>query len=243
MSSRHSSPPRLALVGDRSPHVRAHSRIPSLLESLARRDGLAVDPYWVPTEDAGTPGALEGFDAVWLVPSDPYRSTDGALAAVRVARERAIPFLGTCAGFQHAMLEYARNVCGLSGVDHAEVNPDAEDPLIVPLACSLVGHEGAVNVSPGTLAERVLGVERTVERYRCSYGLSASHLDVLRAGGMRFSGVDDAGEVRVAELPGHPFFLLTLFQPELAGDGTSPHPIVRALVAAATEATATATAG
>ncbi|MDH6137824.1 CTP synthase (UTP-ammonia lyase) [Kitasatospora sp. MAA4] len=226
---------RVALVGDRSPSVRAHARIPGLLDALVRRDQLVLDAYWIPTQDVESADVLAGFDAVWLVPGSPYRSEAGAITAVRTARERGIPFLGTCAGFQHAVLEFARDVCGLSGVNHAENQPDADDLLIVPLACSLVGHEGVVNVESGSLAERVLGAERTVERYHCSYGTSPEYLDVLRAHGLRFSGLDEAGEVRIAELADHPFFLATLFQPELAGDGTRPHPIIRALASAAVE--------
>jgi CTP synthase (UTP-ammonia lyase) len=226
--------PRVALVGDRSPNVRAHTRIPALLTALAERDRLALDAYWIPTEDAAEE-TLAGFDAIWLVPGSPYRSEAGALAAARTARVRGIPFLGTCGGFQHALLEYARNACGLTSVGHAENGSGAGDPLIVPLACSLVGHEGTIRVMAGTLAEDTLGAERTVERYHCSYGLSPAFLDVLREHGLRFSGVDENGEVRIAELPGHPFFLATLFQPELAGDGSRAHPIIRALAAAATE--------
>lgn len=224
---------RVALVGDRSPSVRAHTRIPVLLEALAQGDQLVLDAYWVPTQDAEATDALHGFDAIWLLPGSPYHSEAGAIAAARTAREQGIPFLGTCGGFQHALLEFARNVCGLTGVQHAENRPEAEDPLIVALACSLVGHEGAVNVEAGSLAERVLGAERTIERYHCSYGTNGAYLKVLRAHGLRFSGIDDAGDVRIAELPEHPFFLATLFQPELAGDGTRPHPIIRALAAAA----------
>jgi CTP synthase (UTP-ammonia lyase) len=224
--------PRLALVGDRSPNVRAHTRIPRLLDALAEHDRLPLDAYWIPSEEAAD--ALDGFDAVWLVPGSPYRSEAGAIAAARTARERGIPFLGTCGGFQHALLEYARNVCGLTGVRHAENRADeGDDLLIVPLSCSLVGHEGAVRVTPGSLAERALGASRTMERYHCSYGLSPNFLDVLRAHGLRFTGTDESGEVRIAELPDHPFFLVTLFQPELGGDGTRAHPIIKAFAAAA----------
>lgn len=227
--------PRIALVGDRSPNVRAHRRIPSLLTSLATRERLVLDAYWTSTEDAFN---LDGFDAIWLVPGSPYRSVSGALAAVHTARTRGIPFLGTCGGFQHALLEYARNVCRLSSASHEEYEnasgePPAGESLIVPLACSLVGHEGVVRVAAGSLASAALGAERTVERYHCSYGLSPVFVDVLRSGGLRFSGSDENGEVRIAELPGHPFFLATLFQPELAGDGTRVHPIVTAFAAAA----------
>jgi CTP synthase (UTP-ammonia lyase) len=86
----------------------------------------------------------------------------------------------------------------------------------------------------GSLAERILGVGRTIERYHCSFGLNPSYLDILVVHGLQFTGHDDDGQVRIAELPGHPFFFATLFQPELYGDGTRPHPIVRALGAAAT---------
>lgn len=228
---------RVALVGDRSPHVKSHVRIPLLLNALAERDGLVLDAYWIPSGDAEAPGAVKGFDAVWLLPGSPYASEAGALAAIRTAREDGIPFLGTCAGFQHALLEFARNVCGLSAAAHAENDPaaDGDDLLIAPLACSLVGHEGAVRVTPGSLAESVLGAERTTERYHCNYGPDGRHLDTLRAHGLRFTGEDEEGRFRIAELPGHPFFLATLFQPELAGDGSRPHPIVRALARAAAE--------
>jgi CTP synthase (UTP-ammonia lyase) len=230
------APARLALVGDRSPAVRAHTRVPVLLDALARRERLVLDAYWIPTEDAEQPGALHGFDAVWVVPGSPYRSEAGALAAVRTAREQGIPFLGTCGGFQYALIEFARNVCGLGRVEHAESHPDADDPLIVPLSCSLVGHEDVVTLVPGSLAERVIGVDRVAARYHCAYGLGPAHLEALSAHGLRFTGHDESGEVRVAELPGHPFFLATLFQPELAGDGTEPHPVVRAFAAAAVAA-------
>ncbi|MCX5582165.1 CTP synthase C-terminal region-related (seleno)protein [Streptomyces erythrochromogenes] len=226
---------RIALVGDRSAHVKSHTRIPLLLDALAARDGLVLDAYWIPTGDAAAEaaGTLDRFDAVWVLPGSPYASEAGALAAIRVAREQGIPFLGTCGGFQHTLLEYARAVCGLADVAHAENDPGARDLLIAPLACSLVGHEGVVRAEPGSLAEAALGAERSTERYHCNYGPDPRHLPVLTAHGLRLSGHDEDGQVRIAELPGHPFFLATLFQPELHGDGTRPHPIIRALAVAA----------
>jgi CTP synthase (UTP-ammonia lyase) len=217
--------PTVALVGDRSPSVRAHARIPQLIDALRRRDGVVLDPFWIPTEEAAV--ALDGFDGIWIVPGSPYRSADGAIAAARTARERRIPFLGTCGGFQHAALMLARDLCGLDGAAHAEYGPEGE-LVIVALECSLVGHEGAIRYEPGTLMQRIMGVERSVERYHCSYGLDSAYVQALADRGVRFSGHDDAGDVRALELPGHPFFLGTLFQPELAGDGSRAHPVVRA---------------
>jgi CTP synthase (UTP-ammonia lyase) len=238
---------RVALVGDRSANVRAHLCIPKVFEALRERDGLALDAYWIPTPEAEARD-LAGFDAIWVVPGSPYASEAGAVAAVQAAREGRIPFLGTCGGFQHALLEYARNVCGLANAQHAEnisapagtapagaapTGADGAELIITQLACSLVGHEDAVMVAPGTLAASIIGPGRRVERYFCAYGLNAAYLDVLAAAGLRFSGFDDSGQVRIVEIPGHPFFLGTLFQPEQYGDGARPHPLIRAFASAA----------
>ncbi|MEV6930085.1 hypothetical protein AB0M46_37145 [Dactylosporangium sp. NPDC051485] len=229
---------RVALVGDRSAHVRSHTRVPGLIDVLRERYGLGLDAYWIPTEEVSAT-SVDAFDGVWLLPGSPYRDEAGALAAARAAREHRLAFLGTCGGFQHLLLEFARNVCGLTGAAHAESDPGGRDPLIVALACSLVGHEGAVNLARGSLAERIFGVERALERYHCGYGLEHAYLPVLEAHGLRFTGHDDDGEVRVAELDGHPFMLGTLFQPELAGDGTRCHPVIRAFAEAAVAVGAT----
>jgi CTP synthase (UTP-ammonia lyase) len=225
---------KIVLVGDRSPHVRAHARIPAVLESLRQHEGYALDAYWLGTRDVAA-NPVDRFDGVWLLPGSPYRSEDGALRAVQTAREAGIPFLGTCAGLQHALLEFARNVCGLGAASHAESTPDGDQPVIVPLSCSLVGHEGAVTVAPDSVAGRALGAGRTVERYHCAYGLNPDYLEVLRAYGMRFTGHDDDGDVRIAELGGHPFFLATLFQPELADQDARCHPIIRTFATAAAD--------
>ncbi|MEV4441724.1 hypothetical protein AB0K09_22475 [Streptomyces sp. NPDC049577] len=226
---------RIALVGDRSDAVRSHTRIPGLLEAMRVRDGLDLDAYWIPTEDAGA--GMDGFDAVWVLPGSPYRSETAVLEAIRAAREGGIPFLGTCGGFQHALLEFARNVCGVTRAGHAENDPGVaeEDAVVVPLACSLVGHEGTVKVVRGSRAARLLGAERTQARYHCNYGPHPRHLGVLREHGLTFTGTDESGDVRIAELPGHPFFLAALFQPELDGDGTRAHPLITGLATAAVD--------
>jgi len=221
----------IALVGNRSQSVRAHARIPLLVEALRRRDGLVVEPYWMPSEDAEDPAALGGFDGIWVVPGSPYTSAEGAITAARVARESGVPFLGTCGGFQHAVLMLARDLCDIPAAAHEEYGPDGT-LVIVALECSLAGHEGGIVFTPGSLMERIMGVERSVERYHCAYGLDPAYVDVLTARGVRFSAHDALGDVRALELPDHPFFLGTLFQPELAGDGSRAHPVVRAFASA-----------
>lgn len=225
-------PPRLALVGDRStnaadgtPAVRAHGRIPTILTALsADRD--PIEPYWLHSTSITGPDDLAGFDGVWVIPGSPYEHTDGVLTAITAARTGGIPFLGTCGGFQHMLIEFAREVCGLTNVDHAELHPDAAECLIVPLECSLLGEEAPVAVVPGTRAAAAMGAGISTERYFCRYGLDRAYLDRLLAHGLVVSGHDAQGDVRIAELPGDTFFLGSLFQPELASDASWVHPLL-----------------
>jgi CTP synthase (UTP-ammonia lyase) len=176
---------------------------------------------------------LAQFDGIWVVPGSPYADRDGALAAIRTARTGPVPFLGTCGGFQHAVLEYARSVLGLD-VDHAE-DPSgaAAGPIIVPLACSLRGEQAEIEALPGTRAAGILGTAPRTERYFCGYGLDEGFRAALAGAGLVLSAVDGLGAVRMLELPGHPFYLASLFQPELADDDPDAHPLIRAFVAAA----------
>jgi CTP synthase (UTP-ammonia lyase) len=221
-------PPRIALVGDRSGSVQAHAKIPVLMDAMAGPAGPTIEVYWLRSTAIGGPGDVAGFDGVWVIPGSPYQNTDGVLAAIRAARTSGIPLLGTCGGFQHMLLEFARHVCGLTAVDNAEQNPDAAEPLIVALECSLLGEESGVVITPGTVAAGAMGPGPTTERYFCRYGLNADYVEVLQRHGLVFSGRDASGEVRVAELPEHPFFVASLFQPELSSDATWVHPLITA---------------
>jgi CTP synthase (UTP-ammonia lyase) len=228
-------PPRMALVGDRSLDVQAHARIPGIVDFVNASSGDPIEVYWLHSSSVSQPSDITGFDGVWVVPGSPYENMDGVLAAIEGARSWRIPFLGTCGGFQHLLLEFARNVCGLSGVAHAEVAPDAEQPLITPLDCSLLGEEATVVVAPGTKAAEAMGAGPVTERYFCRFGLNLDYLQVLVANGLVFSGRDDRGDPRIAELPGHPFFVGSLFQPELSSGPGWAHPLIVAFAAAVRE--------
>src|SRR5581483_2586911 len=136
---------RIALVGDYDPSVTAHQAIPLAIELAARHHGCSVNGEWVHTSKiSDAEKMLPEYNGIWCVPASPYANTQGALEAIRAARERGIPFLGTCGGFQHAALEYARNVQGWTDADHAELNPNAPVALIAPLRCSLVEKEAEI---------------------------------------------------------------------------------------------------
>jgi CTP synthase (UTP-ammonia lyase) len=142
---------RVGLVGDYNPEVKAHVAIPKALALASAAEGSAVEADWVETRSLDGPAGerLARFDALWCVPASPYANAEGALGAIRFARERGVPFLGTCGGFQHAAIEYARNVLGRAEADHAETSPGAAVPLIAPLACALVGARGRVHFAAG----------------------------------------------------------------------------------------------
>jgi len=90
-----------------------------------------------------------------------------------------------------------------------------------------------VTIRPGTLAAALYGVESAEEDFFCSYGVNPAWADRLAAGGLRVSGTGDAGEMRIVELPGHPFFVPTLFLPQARSSAESPHPVLRGFAAAA----------
>lgn len=225
-------PPRIALVGDRSDSVQAHSRIPVVLAALRSPGVDPIEPYWLASAAIESAADVAGFDGVWVVPGSPYESMEGVLTAIRTAREAGIPLLGTCGGFQHILLEFARDVCGLTGAAHAEIEPGAERLLLVPLACKLFGEEAEVVIADGTAAARAMGAGPTTERYFCRFGLDRSYEPTLESRGLVISGRDLDGEARVVELPGHPFLVGTLFQPELSSDATWVHPLIVAFCAA-----------
>jgi CTP synthase (UTP-ammonia lyase) len=164
------------------------------------------------------------------VPASPYANTDGALAAIRVARERGVPFLGTCGGFQHALLDYAGAVWTVAAPAHAELDPAAADPVIAPLTCGLVEQTGAIRFEPGTRLRAIYGSDDAVEGYHCNYGLNPSYAARLDLGPLRVAARDLAGDVRAVELDGHPFFVATLYQPERSGLAGRRHPLIAAFV-------------
>lgn len=227
----------LALVGERDERIVAHRAIEAALPLVARSLGVAIAHRWLPTDTITDAAALRGLHGVWCVPGSPYASMEGALLAIRHARARGLPFLGTCGGFQHAVVEWARHVLGWADAEHAETAPDAALPVITLLACSLVEAGETVRLVSGSRIAQAYGSTQASEGYHCRYGLNPAFRAELLKGPLIACAFDATGEVRAIEHTDHPFFVATLFQPERAAlRGEAPPPVLafaRAALAAA----------
>ena len=226
----------IALVGDYTAESVAHRAIPPAIELAGQAEHQPVTWTWVPTATIlDAPRDLARFAAVWVVPASPYVSMAGALAAIRWARETQRPIFGSCGGFQHMLIEFARSQAGLAAADTAEANPDGTEPVVTALACSLVEQTGPLRFAPGSRVRAIYGCDTSIEGYHCRYGLNAAYRAALEKAGLQFTAFDENGEPRAAELPEsvHPFFIGTLFQPERAALRGEAPLLTRALVRAA----------
>ncbi|MDU8546028.1 MULTISPECIES: CTP synthase [Pseudomonas syringae group] len=227
---------QIGLVGDFNADVPAHQAIPLALAMAAETVHVPVSFEWLPTPQIGSGARLGEFGGLWCVPASPYLDMQGALTAIRFARERLIPFLGTCGGFQHALVEYARNQLGWADAEHGETAPQAANVIIEPLSCSLVESVAAIHLQPDTLIAQAYGTLNIEERYHCRYGLRRELEPALFGDALKVSGRGPEGEVRSIELQGHPFFVATLFQPERAALQGKVSPVVAAFVRACSQA-------
>ena len=222
---------KIAIVGDFDASVLAHRAIPLALGIAGTELGITGLQFdWKHTSKIGD---LGGYQGVWCAPASPYADEAAALGAIRWARESGVPFLGTCGGFQHAVLEFARNVLGLENAEHSETGSGGDCQVISRLSCSLVEVEGQVIAVAGTRFAEMHGMEERAFGYHCNFGLNPKYESLLESAGLRVGARDEAGEVRAMELDGHPFFMGTLFQPEraaLQGEGSA---LVREFVLAA----------
>jgi CTP synthase len=224
---------RIALVGDYSVAITAHRAINESMGLLSSRQ--SIDAQWLHTSHLRTRDdqALASFHGVWCAPGSPYASTEGALWAIEWARVRNIPFLGTCGGFQHAVLEFVRHVLGRDQAAHAELEPGAAFPLIAPLACALVEKfERILPTGRGRFAQWY-GTSPRTEGFHCSFGLNPDYEALLENSGLEIVARGEQGEVRAVELAGHSFFVGTLFQPERSALRGELHPLIAAFLQAA----------
>ncbi len=223
---------RIALLGDFDAAITAHQAIPLALALAANKLMLKIDFDWIDSDRLDL-ALLRNYHALWCVPNSPYRDRDAVLTAITYARENNLAYLGTCAGFQHAALEFARSALGYADADSLEDNPDTTMPLLAPMLCRLSDESDAINLTGGSIAHSIYQQERIVEEYNCGFSLNTEYLSLFNNSAMRFSGFDDAGGPRILEIPAQRFFLASAFQPERSAFREESHPLITAFVQAA----------
>lgn len=219
----------IALLGEFNPTYKTHIATNAAIEHSRAALGVDVEGIWVATQDIDIP-LPSHFSGIWVAPGSPYRNMHKTLQAIQYAREQHVPCLGTCGGFQHMVLEYARNTLHFQDAQHAEYDPYASNLFISKLACSLVGREMKLDFVEGSMVAQIYGSLSAIEEYYCNFGVNPDKLGLLKGGPLRITGSDAEGEVRVIELPGHPFFVGTLFVPQARSTPDQPHPLVNAFL-------------
>lgn len=225
----------IAVLGECTPSYRPHQATDAAIEHSKTFLGATdIATEWISTQ-ALDEKRLSDYSGLWIAPGSPYKSLEKTLRAIQYAREHRIPCLGTCGGFQHMLLEYARNALGLKDASHAEYDPYASNLFISQLACSLVGREMALNLVPGSQVAGIYGTISAREHYYCNFGVNPDYVSLLTQGSLTVSGSDAEGEVRVVEYPSHAFFIGTLFVPQLRSTREQPHPLITAFMKAVLE--------
>lgn len=217
----------LILLGEYDPAFAPHAATEAALRHSSRALSGHLVPEWVSTADVDE-SLLATASGIWVAPGSPYRSLEKTLAAIRYAREHDLPCLGTCGGFQHIILEYARNVLNYTDATHAEYDPYASRLFISQLACSLAGREMQLRFTAVSQVAAWYGNTTAIEQYYCNFGVNPEYVSLLSSGDLKIVGSDAEGEVRVVELPDHRFFVGTLYVPQMRSTPDAPHPLVTA---------------
>jgi CTP synthase len=238
----------IALVGK---YVHLRDSYKSLHESLvhaALECDVKLDLDYIDSEELENgdfEARLAGHDAILVPGGFGDRGAEGKIHAIQFARENDIPFFGICLGMQMAVVEYARNVCGLEGANSAEFDPDAKN-LVVDIMTDQRGIEdkGATMrlgaypcaIKPGTLAAQIYGKTKISERHRHRYEVNNEYRERLEAAGLVLCGLSPDGRlVEMVELPGHPHFVGCQFHPEFKSKPHLPHPLFTSFVRAAVD--------
>jgi CTP synthase (UTP-ammonia lyase) len=239
---------RIGILGDLDRGSRGYNAINDALQHAAAKLQIELESPWIPTPSLLAPDAkqlLESFDGIWATPGSPYKSFDGMLKGIEFARRRDWPFLGTCGGFQYALIECARNVVGIKDADTAENNSSSKNIVIYPVACAVLDRKkGAPKLSgmipeirlrPGSYLQSFYGQDTATEEFFCNFEVNPDYEWAAMEAGFPVVARGANGEIRAIESPTHRFYIATLFQPQLSSEPGNPHPLVLAFVQAAAD--------
>ena len=239
---------RIGILGDYDPKSPTLPAVEKSLQHASAKLGVAVEAKWLSTTSLIEPNAtkvLESFDGIWAAPGSPYKSLDGMLKGIEFARKRDWPFLGTCGGFQYALIECARNILGIKDADSAENNSGSKNIIIYPVACAvpnqkkgapkLSGAIPEIKLRPGSYLQSFYGQDIAVEEFFCNFEVNPEFEWAAMEAGFPVVARGNKGEIRAIESPTHRFFIATLYQPQLSSKPDQPHPLVMAFLQAAAD--------
>ncbi len=246
----------IGMVGKYVDLADAYISLNEALKHAGIRTRTKVNIHYFDSEQVAAegPGMLGGMDALLVPGGFGERGIEGKIAAAGFARKEGIPYLGICLGMQVAVIDYAREVCGLEGAHSTEFDPDSPHPVIA-LITEWLDREGTreqrsagsdmggtmrlgaqkSRIQPDTLAQRIYGGESIFERHRHRYEFNNNYREALADKGLVFSGVSVDDLVEIVELPDHPWFLGCQFHPEFTSTPRDGHPLFTGFINAARE--------
>ena len=220
-------------MGDFDASNQTHIANNEALDHAAKKFNKPFQYEWVGTEriEPEFETIISSYDGFLIAPGSPYKSMTGVLKIIEYARTHQIPTLGTCGGFQHMIIEFARNVLDIIDAEHAETNPYASKLVINPLTCSLKGQTLEIEIiQKESLVNSIFNTSTITENYYCNFGLNPEYQEQIHQAGFSMVASDKHKEARIVELNNHPFFIGTLFVPQANSSFEKPHPIVTALL-------------
>ncbi len=222
---------KIVILGDFNPQYYTHRALNDAIFHLSNAVNHEVSIEWMYTDRFDYSDAFTSiYSGLWVAPSSPYKDMENVLNAIRYAREQDIPTIGNCGGFQHMIIEFARNVCGLTYADTEELHPGNEDLIISILSCSLVGKEEDISILESSFLHSLVGTSHLKGKYHCSYALNPDYIPMLESHGMKMTAKNSDGDIRAFELSTNSFYIATLFQPALTSTEDEPDPILMAFV-------------
>lgn len=220
---------KLAIIGDYNDNFRPHKATNEAIAHSSDKFQLDISYDWIATDriEKEFDNIISTYNGFWIAPGSPYKSMTGALEIIKFARQNNIPTLGTCGGFQHMVIEFARNVLDITDAEHAEYDPYASKLVVNPLSCSLAGQTLDIEITDtNSTTYKVFETNKIKEKYYCNFGLNPEYQNQLHDKGFKIVGTDSLNEARILELDKHPFFIATLFVPQDNSTQDKPHKLV-----------------
>ncbi len=242
---------KIAIVGKYTELTDSYTSIREALVHGGIANDVGIDLEWITSarfESGEADNALDGFHALLIPGGFGERGVEGMIEAVRWARENGLPFFGICLGLQTAIIEFARNVCGLEETNSSEFETQCTNPVIALMSeqrevldAEAMGGTMRLGAYPcrmrsGSRAARIYGEDEVNERHRHRYEVNNKYRELLEEYGLQCTGTSpDNALVELIELPNHPWFMGCQFHPELRSRPTRPHPLFASFVGAALE--------